>query len=212
MTMTLKLAKEIAGTLGNPSKMPGKSYGIPAIACNVGSILAKLKGTVCHKCYAMKGNYLFPSVVKAQRKRLASLYHELWRDAMVRQILHANETEFRWHDSGDLQSMQHLLNILDVARRTPDVDHWLPSKEAQLIHKFAKLYGMDAIPDNIIIRISGTKVNGKATNKWPWTSTVHDPGNDWIGEECKAYTRQGKCGPCRICWDKTVPNVSYPKH
>ena len=71
---------------------------------------------------------------------------------------------------------------------------------------------MDAIPDNIIIRISGTKVNGKATNRWPWTSTVHDQGNDWIGEECKAYTRQGKCGPCRICWDKSISNVSYPKH
>ena len=71
MTMTLKAAREIAGTLGDPSKMPGKSYGIPAASCNVGSILAKLLGTVCYDCYALKGNYTFPSVAKSQKKRLA---------------------------------------------------------------------------------------------------------------------------------------------
>ena len=170
--MTLKAAKEIAGTLGNPSKMPGKAYGIPAKDCNVGAILAKLMGTVCHECYALKGNYTFPSVTKSQQKRLASLYHEQWVEAMARQILHADEEEFRWHDSGDL----------------------------------------DAIPDNMIIRISGTKVNGGATKRWPWTSTVHDDSSLSVGEICGAYTREGKCGPCRMCWNKDVPNVSYPKH
>ena len=209
--MTLKAAREIAGTLGDPSKMPGKSYGIPAASCNVGSILAKLLGTVCYECYALKGNYTFPSVAKSQKKRLASLYHELWVVAMVRLILHeADEDEFRWHDSGDLQSMRHLLNILAVARQTPKIKHWLPTKEAQLMREFAKTYGMDAIPDNMVNRISGTKVNGKATKQWPWTSTVHDPGKEWIGEECRAYTRGGKCGDCRLCWDETVPNISYP--
>ena len=210
--MTLKAAKEIAGTLGNPSKMPGKAYGIPAKDCNVGAILAKLMGTVCHECYALKGNYTFPSVTKSQQKRLASLYHEQWVEAMARQILHADEEEFRWHDSGDLQSMQHLLNILAVARLTPKVKHWIPTKEAKLVLDFAKTYGMDAIPDNMIIRISGTKVNGGATKRWPWTSTVHDDSSLSVGEICGAYTREGKCGPCRMCWNKDVTNVSYPKH
>lgn len=212
MTMTLKAAKEIAGTLGNPSKMPGKAYGIPAIACNVGAILAKLKGTVCHDCYALKGNYTFPSVTKSQQKRLASLYHAQWVEAMVKQILHSKDEWFRWHDAGDLQSMKHLLNILDVARRTPKVKHWIPTKEAKLMQDFAKTYGMDTIPDNVIIRISGTKVNGGATKRWPWTSTVHDDSSLSVGEVCGAYTREGKCGTCRMCWNKEVTNVSYPKH
>ena len=212
MTMTQKASKEIAGTLGNPSKMPGKSYGIPAISCKVGSILAKAKGTVCYDCYALKGNYTFPSVAKSQLKRLASLYHGQWVDAMTSQILHAKEKYFRWHDSGDLQSMKHLLNILAVARQSPKVKHWIPTKEGKLLQKFKQTYGMDAIPDNIVPRISGTNVDGPATKQWPWTSTVHTPGKAWIGEECRAYTRGGKCGDCRMCWDKTVPNISYPKH
>ncbi len=210
--MTLKAARDIAGTLGNPSKMPGKSYGIPAVSCKVGSILAKLLGTVCHECYALKGNYTFPSVAKSQQKRLASLYHKHWVMAMVRQILHANEEYFRWHDAGDLQSLLHLLNILKVAKATPSVKYWLPTKEAKLLYDFVKKYGKDTIPDNIVIRVSGTKVNGKATNRWHLTSTVHEPGTEYIGEECTAYTREGKCGPCRKCWDETIPNISYPKH
>ena len=210
--MTQKAAKAIAGTLGNPSKMPGKSYGIPAIACKVGSILAKAKGTVCYDCYALKGNYTFPSVTKSQLKRLASLYHGQWVDAMTSQILHAKEKYFRWHDSGDLQSMKHLLNILAIARQTPKVKHWIPTKEGKLLQQFKQTYGMDAIPDNVVIRISGTNVDGPATKQWPWTSTVHTPGKQWIGEECRAYTRGGKCGDCRMCWDKNIPNISYPKH
>ena len=209
--LTLKTAKEISCTLGKTTKMECASYGIPANACKVGGILAKLKGTVCHDCYAMKGNYTFPSVKKAQTKRLASLYHPQWTDAMVRQILHTKEKYFRWFDSGDIQSMAHLINILDVVRQTPDVLHWLPTKETPLMHQYAKEYGISSIPANIIIRISGTKVNGGATKRWPWTSTVHHNA-DFLGDECEAYTRQGNCGPCRKCWDRDVQNVSYPKH
>jgi len=210
--LTLKSAKEIAGTLGKTTKMECASYGIPANACKVGGILAKLKGTVCHDCYAMKGNYTFPSVAKSQAKRLASLYHPQWVEAMVRQILHTKEKYFRWHDSGDIQSMQHLLNILEVARQTPNVQHWLPTKEAKILQDTVKLHGMDIIPPNFIARISGTKVNGKATNKWQWTSTVHDIDQKWLGAECEAYTRQGNCSACRMCWETDVANVSYRKH
>ena len=64
---------------------------------------------------------------------------------MVRQIVHAKEKYFRWHDSGDVQSMKHLLNILAVARQTPKIKYWLPTKEPQLMREFAKTYGMDAI-------------------------------------------------------------------
>jgi len=29
---------------------------------------------------------------------------------------------------------------------------------------------------------------------------------------CHAPTNGGKCGPCRACWDKTVPVVAYVAH
>jgi len=39
--LTKKLASDIAGNLGKPSKMPGLSYGISAKLCNVGSKLQR---------------------------------------------------------------------------------------------------------------------------------------------------------------------------
>ena len=29
---------------------------------------------------------------------------------------------------------------------------------------------------------------------------------------CAAYTREGKCGSCRACWDKKVAVVAYVAH
>jgi len=68
--MKVKDLDSITGTLSKPSKMPGWSYGIPAKECKTGSKLAKIPGTVCHGCYALKGCYLFPNVQAAQYKRL----------------------------------------------------------------------------------------------------------------------------------------------
>ena len=78
-------AKEIiGGDLSATTKMPCKSFNLPAWECKTGSKLAKIPGTVCHGCYAMKGNYTrFPSVKKAQYKRLGQLFNPAWVDAMV---------------------------------------------------------------------------------------------------------------------------------
>jgi hypothetical protein len=49
-------AKEIiGGDLSATTKMPCKSFNLPAWECKTGSKLAKIPGTVCHGCYAMKG-------------------------------------------------------------------------------------------------------------------------------------------------------------
>jgi hypothetical protein len=79
----IKVASAIAGSLGKPSKMPGLSYGISALACRVGAKLAKVAGSVCNGCYALKANYSYPSVQKAHVKRYSSLTSISWVDSMV---------------------------------------------------------------------------------------------------------------------------------
>jgi hypothetical protein len=44
--MNKKEAKEITGSLTQTSKMPGKSYSLPAWECKTGSKLRKIKGSV----------------------------------------------------------------------------------------------------------------------------------------------------------------------
>ncbi len=79
----IKNAKLIAGSLGRPSKMPGLSYGISALSCNVGAKLAKIAGSVCNGCYALKANYSYPSVRKAHLQRYNGLTSISWVDSMV---------------------------------------------------------------------------------------------------------------------------------
>ena len=143
--MLKKEANEIVGGLSTPGKMPCYSINLPAAACKTGQIMARVPGTTCYGCYAMKGRYRFKNTKIAMARRLAALAHELWTTAMV--TLMTGRKHFRWHDSGDLQGAQHLKNILEVARQTPATSHWLPTRESRLL----ALMDPDIVPKNLII-------------------------------------------------------------
>ena len=55
---SIKEAELAVGNLSRPSKMPSYAWSISARRCNVGSKLAKVKGSVCEGCYALKGRYM----------------------------------------------------------------------------------------------------------------------------------------------------------
>ena len=192
--------------------MPGLSYSLPAWECQVGAKLRAVKGSVCSGCYALKGNYTrYPAIKAAQYYRLQSLRDPQWIPAMVAQI--KRQKYFRWHDAGDLQSVQHLKNIFEVCKQTPGTSHWLPTRE----HALLQLMDPDVVPKNLIIRISATKVNGPAPSWWPWTSTVQEPGamrssHVQDSRQCPAPDQGGKCKSCRACWSRDIPNVVYAKH
>ena len=198
--MLKKEAKKITGGLSAPSKMPGPAYNLPAQASITGSKLVKIPGSVCHGCYALKGRYRFKNVKDALSRRLASIMDPRWIEAMV--VLIDKEPFFRWHDSGDLQSVQHLKNIFEVCNRTPGTQHWLPTREV----KFLPL-NFDAIPKNLIIRLSGHKIDKAAASFWPWTSTVVT-----AGRTCPAPDQNNECKDCRACWSRDTANVAYGKH
>lgn len=211
-TLTVKQAWEIVGGLSTPSKMPGYAYGLPATECKLGRLLRYVPGSVCYGCYAMKGRYIFNEVVRAQQRRLESLRHPLWVDAMALLInrLCRKEPYFRWHDSGDLQGVWHLKKIVEVCRRTPQVSHWLPTREYSIVGAF--LEEGNEIPSNLCIRLSAHMVDGPppAGLKLP-TSTVSSPSRR-RPYACPARTQGNQCGTCRACWDPSVPNVDYELH
>ena len=184
--------------------MPGLSYSLPAWECQVGAKLRAVKGSVCAGCYALKGNYTrYPAIKAAQYYRLQSLMDPRWIPAMVTQI--KRQKFFRWHDAGDIQSVQHLKNIMEVCLQTPSTKHWLPTREV----KYTSLMDPDIIPSNLKIIISDHMIDQATPVKsWPYTSgvtTKHDA-------TCPAPKQGGKCGSCRACWDRDVARVTYGKH
>ena len=202
--MLIKEAIEITGGLSKPNKMPGPSINLPASQCITGRKLVKVKGSTCSGCYALKGRYRFPNVKEALARRLAKLHDPRWIDAMVTLI--NKQPVFRWHDSGDLQSVQHLKNIFEVCQRTPDTDHWLPTREA----RFLNLMDPAVVPKNLKIVLSD-HMNDQVTPPtwWPYTSgvsTKHD------AVTCPASKQGNKCVDCRKCWDRNTKRVIYGKH
>ena len=199
--MNKKEAKAITGGLSAPSKMPGPAYNLPAAACITGAKLVNVPGSVCAGCYALKGRYRFSNVKEALARRLHSLDHPDWVRAMV--VLIDNAPWFRWHDSGALQGPEHLKKIFEVCTLTPATRHWMPTREA----RFLSLMDPDIIPTNLIIRMSSHMINQKPVKFWPWTSTVSTEG-----KTCPAQDQGNQCRDCRACWDRSVANVTYPKH
>ena len=200
--MLKKEAEKIVGGLSKPSKMPGPAYNLPASACITGQKLAKIPGSVCSGCYALKGRYRFNNVQAALQRRLQAIESPEWVEAMI--ILIKPQKYFRWHDSGDIQSLKHLENIFRVCRATPGTSHWLPTREAQ----FLKRLKVNQVPRNLIIRMSSHMIDQAPVNFWPWTSTV----TSGEGRSCPAPEQGNECKDCTACWDRTVPNVCYGKH
>lgn len=211
------------GGLSIPSKMPGFAYGLPAHECHTGSKLREVKGSTCEKCYAYKrGNYLYKNVIAAQYRRLDTVLGDLeaWTAAMIRLIPKARmtrtapePTEFRWHDSGDIQSRAHFEAIIAIAEALPTIRFWIPTREYGMVLGYLKETRRN-FPGNLTVRMSAPMMGREPSLSPEYhalglrTSTV--AAN--VGFHCGALERGGECGPCRACWDKDVDNSDYPSH
>ena len=221
------------GGFSKPSKMPGSAIGYPAKkACPLGKKLCDVPGSVCSQCYAQGGQYQFPVVRAAQDRRYHKLKsamrtgagEERWINGISTRLQAMRIPWFRWHDSGDLQNMQHLMMIFEVANRTPKMRHWIPTKELVLVRKFLENDGR--IPDNVNIRISAPMIGQRITPAGMTTSSVSDPQGKENGKvvadpgfQCPATYEhdrpektKGRCMDCRACWERSVPNVDYELH
>jgi len=199
--MNTKEAWALVGGLSKPSKMPGWSIGIPAKECKTGSKLRLIPKSVCAECYALKGCYVFQVVQAAQYKRLEAISHPDWVQAMTTLINSKKPDVFRWHDSGDVQDVQHLEKIFEVCRATPAKRHWMPTREAWIKDHMA------SCPDNLVVRFSSPMVDQEPVKSWANTSTVSTKSRT-----CPAPDNNNECGSCRACWDPLVKNIEYGKH
>jgi hypothetical protein len=213
-TLNKTQAHEIHGGLTQTTKMPCKSYSLPTIACVTGFKMRAIAGTPCAICYAEKGNYrkYQNNIEPAQHARLVSITDDLWVDAMVVSI--GADKYFRWHDSGDIQDIEHLEKIAEVCRRTPNCMHWLPTREYGIVSAFTAQYD---IPKNLIIRLSAMFTDKAVTIPASLkgiagiaVSNVHS--KTAIGTACNAPKQNGECRTCRACWSRKVAAVSYSIH
>ena len=213
--ISLKDAETAVGGLSAPSKMPSYAWSISARRCNTGSKLAKVKGSVCYNCYALKGRYMFNNTQGALERRYDAWSSDRakWVDAMI-YLMHnkkhiVDAGVFRFFDSGDIQGEDMLNDMNTVAWASPNIRFWLPTKEYKLIGK----YDTEIAP-NLVIRVSAPSVDKDFNHTYDYISTVYNKDNLHManGHVCPAPKQGNQCGSCRACWSDKVSEVSYVSH
>lgn len=196
--------------LSETSKLGCLSWSLEARTTCPGSIGADgALVPACAGCYAASGNYRFKPAKALRAHNREDWRADDWTDAMVAKL--ANQSHFRWFDSGDMYSVALARKMLEVMRRTPSVQHWLPTRMAKF-RKFAPIIAaMRALP-NVSVRFSSDSVLGEYSAEHGSTivpSAADAPRDAFI---CRAYERDGKCGACRACWNRDVPLIAYVAH
>lgn len=166
-----------------------------------------------------------PNVRRALERRLVGISHPDWVEAMVVVIEHHCRKcpYFRWHDSGDIQSLKHLEDIVTIAERLPRIRFWIPTRERQFVKRFL---ASKACPRNLVIQVSEPLIREPRRHgggSFPNTSGVAPrmPVDEWrkrvdenrrVLHHCPASLQSHKCEDCRACWDRRVKHVVFLQH
>ncbi len=233
-----------------PSKMPGPAFNTPTDYCQAGHVMRNVPGSVCENCNVhYENNYGRGVVQNALQRRYNRMMSnpEEWGRAMVSLIpaysmmskkkdrrnpvpmallgnfpsIDGKPGYMRWHDAGDLQGPQHLALLSDIARATPTVNHWIPTKEPKFVRQYLKAGG--EIPENLIVRISRPMV-GQGPLPEDHANVIDHPqvkqstvgrsqlDPNYKGKVCPASMKGGSgClgEECNACWRGDFDNIDY---
>lgn len=195
--------------LSNTSKMPGRSWSLPAGSTCPGS--RDKTGEVipvCKACYAKTGNYTYPVPRAAREFNRKDWKRDTWVEEMIKEL--SMDSYFRWFDSGDVYHPKLAEKILMVIKGTPDVKHWIPTR-SHTVPKIRAILELINLEPNAVVRYSSDSITGEFDHEhgstvipfidWPTTASV-----------CPSSLQEGKCGTCRKCWDKLTPVIAYVGH
>ena len=196
--------------LSKASKMPAKSWSLQAGSTCPGSIdpVTKQPLPVCAGCYAKDGMYNMPNVKTVREANREDWKRAEWVDEMV--ALLKKQKFFRWFDSGDVYHPALAFKIYLVMEKTPQVQHWLPTKSYNIPKIRAILERMKMLP-NVVVRYSSPSITGEF-NSDHGSTVIAYADDETAATVCGAYSRDGKCGDCRACWNKDVAVIAYPTH
>ena len=189
--------------LSKTSKMPCKSFALPAMKTCLGAINSEGKvKDVCRGCYAMKGSYQWrPAKALRENNRLSvsNQLHSFASD-MLKLLKKEKNNYFRWFDSGDVFDNDFLYEIYKVCKQTPDINHWIPTKAREILDN-ATWEKLESLP-NVKVRYSSDSINGEYNSLHGSTAIQSNQKyDDNKVFKCPVdYDQIKKCGNCRACW------------
>ena len=116
------------------------------------------------RCYALRGNFLFPSVQQAAQERLAHTKEEDFVERFVDELQQKNVKYFRWHRSGDFYSETYVRKVIAIAEACPEVKFRTTTRRRDLEGALVEL---NALP-NFVVRESLDHSTPEPTTKLPF--------------------------------------------
>lgn len=157
----------MGGGYSSPGKMLNQTYSLPTHMCKVGGRLREIPGSVCANCYAhpKEGTsraytYAMNNVQRHLLRNYNALKNDpqLWASALASKEYGINSVapmpfqDFRWHDSGDADSPEHLALMTAIADKNPDIFNWLPTREWESVRRL--MNARSTLPPNLALRLS----------------------------------------------------------
>ena len=140
------------------NKMRILNFSLPAYKTITGKTVCPFAKDCIKYCYAQKGNYKYPSVIKGLNNR-----YELSKTAdfvpqMNATIILQRPTHVRIHDSGDFYSIEYLLKWVDIANANKDIIFYAYTKSIPFFKGTFQGKPIINIPKNLkIIFSEGSK-------------------------------------------------------
>ena len=163
----------------------------------------------CKICYARGGFYNMPVVKDAREYNKKDWKRPEWEDDMVERIIRI--LLFRWYDSGDCYTVALAWKMYNVMLRTPDCQHWFPTRNYKF-DKYKEVLDAMALLPKVVVRFSSDSISGGIVDGNTTSTIIPYIDTPTTATVCYAYDRGGKCGDCRACWDKDVELIIYPAH
>ncbi len=208
MVCTLNNSKKISG-LHFTTKHNGKMEGMASISTSVTTNErcaknAKIKGSICEKCFAAKQMKVFPSMEKPMIEHQRILTSSILD---VELLPYINNLYFRFESFGDLNNEIQVINYFNICYKNPNVKFALWTKNPDYITKALEL-GYSK-PDNLNIVLSSLFINQERKNPFKFVDkifTVYDKeyiNKNNVNINCGAKN----CFSCGLCYEKNNVNV-----
>jgi hypothetical protein len=215
------------GTIPSFSTLPGDE----PLTLKDGRVLTNLKGTcgnLCEcckaKCYAVRFAKLHHNaVIPAYNVNTLLLreHPEKVRDAINEYCSKKGVQYFRFHTSGEIESVSQLRLYAEICKANPDVTFYIYTKAFDLLQEwFCELDAESAaVPENFVINLSAWKDNlvNYLANKHFQECNIFEYDEDHNSKfvHCPAIDKSGHetgvtCSKCRRCLRKGNKTAVYP--
>lgn len=136
------------------------NFSLPAYKTITGKTVCPFAKDCIKYCYAQKGNYKYPSVIKGLNNRYELSKTAEFVPKMNATIILERPTHVRIHDSGDFYSPQYLNKWVQIAKDNTSVIFYAYTKSIKFFKEKTKFSDLVVMPKNLkIIFSEGSKTD-----------------------------------------------------